>query len=293
VGAGDRVVGGTTYDAYPPEAVNLPKIGGFSTINIEAVVNITPDLILAEDINGEDTINTLRNLGFTVITFNPETMDDILDNIRLVGNITGNEDAAGSVTEGMTQQIQTITSQTDDMSPDQRTRVLYLVWHDPLYAAGSDTYPSDLIWMAGGKNILEGEGWPIISIEEVINKNPQVIICSGMGGGSYTIMEAINSNPILAKTDAVKNQKVYAIADSQTIELAGPRIVQGLAELHSYIGPEAVAESGSPNNPSGANSTENTVSTVDGSPETSKAPGFSLILAATMLIAVYLRRMRY
>ena len=228
-----------------------------------------------------------------MITFNSETMDDILDSIRLVGNITGNKDITESVTEGMTQQIQTITSQTDDMSPDQRTRVLYLVWHDPLYAAGSDTYPSDLIWMAGGKNILEGEGWPIISIEEVINKNPQVIICSGMGGGSYTIMEAINSNPILAKTDAVKNRKVYAIADSQTIELAGPRIVQGLAELHSYIGPEAVAESGSPNNRSDATSMEDTVGTVDGSSNTSRAPGFGLLLTVCMLIAVYLRRMRY
>ena len=106
VGAGDRVVGGTTYDAYPPEAVDLPKIGGFSTVNIEAVVNLTPDLILAEDINGEDTIDSLRNLGFTVITFNPQTMDDILENIWLVGNITGNGDTAESVTDDMIQQIE-------------------------------------------------------------------------------------------------------------------------------------------------------------------------------------------
>ncbi|MBN1133975.1 MAG: cobalamin-binding protein [Methanosarcinaceae archaeon] len=290
VGAGDKVIGGTTYDAYPPEAVNLPKIGGFSSVNIEAVVNLTPDLVLAEDTNGEDTINSLRNLDFTVITFNPQSMDDILDNIRLVGDITGNEDTAESVTEDMILQILSITSQTENMSYDQRPRVLYLVWHDPLYAAGSDTYPSDLIWMSGGKNILEGEGWPIISLEEVINKNPQVIICSGMGGGSYIIMEAIKNNDILAQTDAVKNQKVYAIADSQTIELAGPRIVQGLAELHGYIAPEIVKESESPNNPFDITYREDSF---EGSPDASKAPGFSLILAMTILITVYLRRMLY
>ncbi len=74
--------------------------------------------------------------------------------------------------------------------------------------------------MAGGKNIIEAEGWPVISIEDVVDKNPQIIICSGMGGGSYTIMEAITGNQILAQTDAVKNNKVYPVDDPNTIELA-------------------------------------------------------------------------
>jgi len=293
VGAGDRVVGGTTYDAYPPEAVNLSKIGGFSTINIEAVVNLTPDLILAAHINGEDTLDTLRNLNFTVVTLNAKTMDDILGNIRLVGNITGNDDTAESLTANMTQQIMDITAVTENVPDYRKPGVLYLVWHDPLYAAGSDTYPTDLIRMAGGTNIVEVEGWPIISLEQVVDKNPRIIICSGMGGSSYTIMDAITSNPVLAQIDAVKNQKIYPIADPHIIELAGPRIVQGLAEMHGYIAPEIQPAS----NPASNSSTVPTAETpdeaaADNPNNPSPLPGFGLLLAVSMVIAARSTRKR-
>ncbi len=292
VGAGDVVVGGTTYDSYPPKAVNLSKIGGFATVNIEAVVNLSPDLVLAEDGNGLDTINVLKSLDLKVVTLNPKTMDDILENIRLVGNITGNDAAAESLTADMTQQIRDITDMTEDIPNSRKPRVLYIVWHDPMYAAGAGSFPDDLIQMAGGKNIVEIEGWPVISIEDVVDKNPQIIICSGMGGGSYTIMEAITGNQILAQTDAVKNNKVYPADDPNTIELAGPRIVQGLAELHGFIAPEIQPEDiVSPTQiietPTGV-SPDNSNDTSD----TSSTPGFSMILALGMILMVYSKRGR-
>ncbi|MBC2697420.1 MAG: cobalamin-binding protein [ANME-2 cluster archaeon] len=292
VGAGDRVVAGTTYDTYPPEAVNLSKIGGFSSVNIEAVVNMSPDLVLAEHGNGEETINALKNLDLKVVSLNPKTMDDILENIRLVGNITGNDAAAESLTADMTQQIRDITYITEYIPDSRKPRVLYIVWHDPMYAAGAGSFPDDLIQMAGGKNIVEVVGWPVISIEDVVDKNPQIIICSGMGGGSYTIMEAITGNQVLAQTDAVKNNKVYPVDDPNTIELAGPRIVQGLAELHGFIAPDIQpAENVSPTQ---AAETQKGASP-DNSNDTSDAssiPGFGMILALGMILMVYLKRER-
>ena len=292
VGAGDRVVAGTTYDTYPPEAVNLSKIGGFSSVNIEAVVNMSPDLVLAEDGNGLDTINSLKSLDLKVVTLSPKTMDDILENIRLVGNITGNDDTAESLTADMTQQIGNITDMTEDIPNSRKPRVLYIVWHEPMYAAGAGSYPDDLIHMAGGKNIIEAQGWPVISIEDVVDKNPQIIICSGMGGSSYTIMEAITGNQVLAQTDAVKNNKVYPADDPNTIELAGPRIVQGLAELHGLIAPDIQpGEIESPTQvietPSGV-SADNSNDTSD----TSSTPGFGMILALGMILMVYSKRER-
>ena len=176
VGAGDRVIAGTTYDTYPPEAVNLSKIGGFSSVNIEAVVNMSPDLVLAEDGNGLDTINTLKRLDLKVVTLNPKTMDDILENIRLVGNITGNDAAAELLTADMMQQIRDITDMTEDIPESRKSRVLYIVWHDPMYAAGAGSFPDDLIQMAGGNNIIQAQGWPVISIEDVVDKNPRLFI---------------------------------------------------------------------------------------------------------------------
>lgn len=295
VGAGDRVVGGTTYDTYPPEAVNLSKIGGFSSVNVEAVVNLSPDLVLAEDGNGLDTINVLKNLDLKVVTVNPKTMDDILENIRLVGNITGNDAAAESLTADMTHQISDITDMTEDIPNSRKPRVLYIVWHEPMYAAGAGSFPDDLIQMAGGMNIIEIEGWPVISIEDVVDKNPQIIICSGMGGGSYTIMEAITGNQVLAQTDAVKNNKVYPADDPNTIELAGPRIVQGLAELHGFIAPDI--QPGEIVSPIQTAQTQ-TGSSADNSNDTSdisSTPGFGMfgmILALGMILMIYLKRKR-
>ena len=200
-------------------------------------------------------------------------MDDILENIRLVGNITGNYNTAESLTADMTQQIRDITEMTEDIPNSRKPRVLYIVWHEPMYAAGAGSYPDDLIQMAGGNNIIQAQGWPVISIEDVVDKNPQIIICSGMGGGSYTIMEAITGNQILAQTDAVKNNKVYPVDDPNTIELAGPRIVRGLAELHGYIEPNMQPDS---------NDTSDTSST----------PGFGMILALGMILMVYSKRER-
>ncbi len=290
VGAGDRVVGGTIYDTYPPEAANISKIGGFSTVNLEAVVNLSPDLVLAEYGNGEDTVNTLKNLNLTVVSLHPKTMDDILDNIQLVGNITGNADTAASLTANMTQQISDITGVTEDIPDSRKPRVLYIVWHDPMYAVGTGSYCDDLIRMAGGINIVEAEGWPVISIEDVVDKNPQIIICSGMGGGSYTIMEAITGNQVLAQTDAVKNNKIYPIDDPNTIERAGPRIVQGLAELHGYIAPDIQPEE--IESPTQAIETPTGVS-ADNSNDTSgtsSTPGFGMILALGMILMVYSRK---
>lgn len=277
VGAGDQVVGGTTYDTYPPEAVNLSKIGGFSTVDIEAVVNLTPDLVLAEYGNGEETVNALKNLNLTVVSLNPKTLDDILDNILLVGNITGNDETSLLLTTDMEQKIENIGAQTKDIPDFNKPAVLYIVWHDPMYAAGTGSYPNDLMTIAGGMNIVDEEGWPIIDLEQIIDRNPEIIICSGMGGGSYTIMEAITENEVLSTVDAIKNNKVYPISDPNVMELAGPRIVEGLTELYGYIEPEIESNT--------------TVAATEDQTNVSQSPDFSILFAISIvLLMAYLQK---
>ena len=279
VGAGDQVVGGTTYDTYPPEAVNLSKIGGFSTVDIEAVINLTPDLVLAEYGNGEETVNALINLNLTVVSLNPKTLDDILDNILLVGNITGNDETSLLLTTDMKQKIENIGAQTKDIPDSNKPTVLYIVWHDPMYAAGTGSYPNDLLTIAGGMNIVDEEGWPIIDLEQIIDRNPEIIICSGMGGGSYTIMEAITENEVLSTVDAIKNNKVYPISDPNVMELAGPRIVEGLTELYGYIEPEIESNA--------------TVIATEDQTNVSQSPDFSILFAISIvLLMVYLQKRR-
>ncbi|MEA1985725.1 MAG: cobalamin-binding protein [Euryarchaeota archaeon] len=277
VGAGDDVVGGTMHDDYPPEVENLTRVGGYTNLNYESIVDLEPDLVLAEEGNGEEAVNMMKDLGLNVVVLNAYTIDDIMENIELVGRITDNENNALAITADMRQRIGNVNQMTDGLPDEVRPRVLYIVWDDPMYGAGADTYPSDLVHMAGGVNIVKVDGWPVISLEDTIASNPQIIICSSMGNRSYTIMESINNNEVLAQTDAVKNNRVYAIANPGTIEISGPRIVQGLEELYTYILPVT---------------TENqlvTEGTEDESDDTASVPGFGMLLATITLLAGYLR----
>ncbi len=234
VGASSRVAGVTDYCDYPPEVQNISRIGGYASVNKEAVVNLTPDLVLAAYGNGEQTINQLRSLKLTVVALNPKNTEDIIKNILLVGNITENDANASMIAENMRQEIKDITDATNDLSENQKAKVLYIVWDAPLYAAGNDTYADDLIKKAGGINIAKSSGWPVMSLESVIAENPQIIITSGMGTGGEAMRGRIINNTVLAQTDAARANRVYAVTDPNLIERAGPRITKGLQELYNY-----------------------------------------------------------
>lgn len=237
IGAEDKVVGGTEDDKYPPEAANLTKVGRYTTLNYETVAQLQPDLIiLDEEANGKEAVEQFKELKIQSISTSPKTIDEIEESILLLGTVTNNVENAEDVVNDMEQVVTEVQESTSDIPDEDKPRVLYIVWDDPMYAAGENTYPDDLISMAGGKNIVEASDWPTITIETVVDANPQIIICSGMGGLSYQIMNNIKNNEAFATLDAIKNDRVYPINDPNIIELSGPRIVQGLEELNIYMG---------------------------------------------------------
>ena len=89
LGLDDRVVGVTEYCSYPEAATGKPKVGGFSTVDIEKVVSLEPDLVLATRIHGKTVIPALEELGLTVVALTPSSLDDVLNSITLVGRLTG------------------------------------------------------------------------------------------------------------------------------------------------------------------------------------------------------------
>ncbi|AKB85873.1 cobalamin-binding protein [Methanococcoides methylutens] len=300
VGAGDKVVGGTEDDYYPPEAQNLTKVGRYTTINYETVAHLEPDLVLIDEANGEETIKRLEELGIQTVMINPQTMDEIMDSILLVGTITNNEDNAQEIVDGMKLTIREITDSASEIPDNERPRVLYIVWDDPIYAAGKDTYPSDLISMAGGQNIIEASGWPTINLESVVSADPEIIICSGMGGLSYQIMNNTVNNDALETVSALKNDRVYPIKDPNIIELSGPRIVQGLEELHIYMGADweqkgytTLTEESQTQIVETDEGPEKEEIVQDGDNATARAPGFGVLLAACMMVLGYVRIRRH
>jgi len=244
LGLEDKVVGVTEYCDYPEAAQDKPKIGGFSTVDIESVVEIQPDLILAANKHKDDIIPALERLGLTVFALNPKTLDEVLEAITMVGEITGEEEAASLLVTEMTNRIEAVTGETDNLPEAQRLRVFYVTWHDPLMTVGSGALHNELIQQAGGINIfqdLTGD-YPKISLEAVIEANPQVIITGiGMGSGKDLPFEFISTEPRLEDVDARINNRLYAITND-LVSRSGPRTVDALEQLAEMIHPEIFGE---------------------------------------------------
>ena len=237
LGLGDKVVGVTDYCNYPPEALNKTKIGGFSTPDIEKIVALQPDLILAADIHKEETIPALEGHGLTVFALAPKDLDGILKDIRMVGKITGKEKEANELAARMGSRIKAITDKTEKLR--EKTNVLYIVWHDPLYSAGLGTLEQELIDKAGGKNIFQDiTEYQAVDLERVIARNPEVIIaCTGHGEDRDKPFRWANTEARLGVIGARKNHRVYQI-DADVAFRAGPRIVDALEWFAYFIHPE-------------------------------------------------------
>jgi iron complex transport system substrate-binding protein len=243
LGLADKVVAVTDYCDYPSEAKEKPSIGGFSTPNIEELVALSPDLILATSIHEKRIIPQLEGKGITVFALNPKTLDEVLEAINLVGEITGEEEEASGLVAEMEHRIKVVTDKTGGLPEGQRPRVFYIVWHDPLMASGSETLQDDLIDKAGGINIARDlTGYADISLEVAIAANPEVMIAGGgHGSGEDLTFQFAKTEPRLKDIDARQNNRVYMV-DSDLVSRPGPRIVDGLEEFAEFIHPELFKE---------------------------------------------------
>lgn len=239
LGLDDRVVGVTEYCNYPEAATGKPKVGGFSTVDIEKVVSLEPDLVLATRIHGKTVIPALEELGLTVVALTPSSLDDVLNSITLVGRLTGQRKESSQLVNSLRTRIENVASKTRNLPPNQRPRVLYLTWHDPLMTAGTGTLADDIISKAGGQNIAHDiSGDKAIDLETVIHRDPEVIIASvGMGTGEDLPWQYVKTEPRLEDTQALVNKRVYRI-DGDTIHRPGPRVIHALELMAQFIHPE-------------------------------------------------------
>ena len=239
LGLAERVVAVSDFSDYPPEAKEKPSIGVYPAPNMEQLIDLSPDLILAAEIQTEDIILQLEERGFTVFVLAPETLEEVLESITLLGEITGVEEEAFRLVADMRSRIKAVTDKTDSLPQSQRPRVFYIVWHDPLMTAGSGTFQNELIGKAGGINVARDLiGWATISLEVVIQANPEVMIASfSYVTGEDLSFQVIKEESRLGSTDARQNGRVYGI-DESVISRPGPRIVEALELLAQMIHPE-------------------------------------------------------
>ncbi len=234
VGAGDKMVAGTSYDDYPAEAKALPKIGDFANPNVEKIASFQPDLVLAAGGIQDKLRSKLESLGMTVYVVDPKTYDGTIQTIDNIGKLAGTEDDARKVADTMTATEQKVKMAVAGLP----TKTVFLeIYSKPLMTAGTDTFINDMIGIAGGENIgaQAGAGFPNFSTEVLVKDDPHVYIADS---GSMSKPGDINQRAGFSALAAVKDGQVYVI-DDNTIARPGPRLADGLLSLAKDIHPEA------------------------------------------------------
>ncbi|AEC51168.1 hypothetical protein PNA2_0250 [Pyrococcus sp. NA2] len=233
IGALDKVVGVTKFDDFPPGVKEgRTVIGGFSNPNIEVIASLKPDLIIGTSMHVK-YLDKLEEIA-PVIIVDPKNIDEIYEWIIKLGKVVNKEKEAEGVVNYMKAIVEDVKAKTSNLT---RPRVFYLVGYwNGYWTAGNGTFIDSLIYLAGGENIFHDvSGWKTVSAEDIVARDPEVIIYSAHAGIS---LEDLCKSP-LAKTTAFKTGRVYMISDDNLISRPGPRIVLGLEELAYFIHPEA------------------------------------------------------
>ncbi len=235
LGLEDRLVGVTTYDNYPEAVKNKPQVSQYSTVDVEKVVSYKPDLILASNIQKTGAIPAFDKLGIAVITLEPETIEETLNDITLIGRISSNTKQAETLVADLQNRIKTVT---DKLTTSEKPRTFFLTWHDPIWTAGSNTVIGELMTKAGGTNIAADlNGHSQIDLESVIQRNPQIIFVMSSMGDQDSSYSYVKNEPRFQATDAVKKNQVYKV-DSDIFGRTTPRLVDGLETMAKLIQPE-------------------------------------------------------
>lgn len=227
----DKVVGITKWDNYPNNVQEGRTIVGDMEPNIEIIASLKPDLIIGLKYHLK-YIDQLEKIA-PVLIVEPQSVEEIYEAVELLGNVTNKEDQAQKAIMEMEEKINNIQEKVKNK---EKPRVLYIVWWDPLITAGNGTFIGELITLGGGENIFaDTQGWPQVSVEEVIARNPEIIILPPSAG--ITANELCDSP--LANTDAVKNGRVYTLSSDDIVARQSPRVVEGLEEIARFLHPDA------------------------------------------------------
>jgi len=233
LGAGNKVVGVTDFDNYPPEVKDVPKVGGFKGPNVEAITAQKPDIIFASTLSGKEQMESLEKMGIPVVMLEAKNIAQIYQSIKIIGQITGTEKKGEELIKQMQDKIKEINDKVKELP---KVSVFYLVSLDGNWTAGKGTFIDELINLAGGKNVAEDvNGWAQYSVEELVKKNPDVIITSPHAGN----VKDIKNMAGYKDTNAVKNDKIFVISNDDIISRASNRIVLGLEEIAKFLHPEA------------------------------------------------------
>lgn len=236
LGLQDRLVGDTDYCDFPPDARKKTKVGGAINPSIEEIVALRPDLVLVTKLNRLETVNALSELGISSYAVDPHTVEQIISSTRRLAHILGVPEAGAAVATDLDRQLGELHQRLSAYPP---TRVLFVVWSDPLISIGKNTFIADALRLAGATSIVNSsQDWPQVSLEEVARLQPDYLVfAESHSEAARTDFEALAERPGWRGLTAVRNRRYAVISDA--VNRPAPRIVSAIADLARQLHPDA------------------------------------------------------
>ena len=230
VGAGDRLVGNTTYCNYPEEAKSIQKVGDTLSPNLETIVALKPDVVFVSTASQLESFkNVLEQNHIAVYVTNPSSLDAVLTDLRTLGDLLGTVDRTSELLNELQERIAGATQNVDG---ERAVSVFVQISKEPLFTIGKDSFVTELVAKAGGRSVTAEvpSGYPQLSKETAVALNPEVIILSESDDNR-------EANEVFKNSTAVKNGRVYEI-NADLLSRPGPRLVEGLEQIARDLHPD-------------------------------------------------------
>jgi iron complex transport system substrate-binding protein len=234
LGLGDRVVGVTEFCNYPPEVAEKTQVGGFSGVDLEQVVGLAPDLVLASTLHMGDVVPALLEHNIVVYVATPQSVRGVLETTSAIGEITGRTEEADALVKILQERMDTVVERVQGAS---RPTVFWELGAE-LFTVGPGSFVDDLISMAGGENVAADADspWPQLTVETIVLKDPQVVVLADHNYGETA--EMLMARPGWSEISAVKDGRVIEITNDDIVSRPGPRIIDGLEFLARELHPD-------------------------------------------------------
>lgn len=230
-GVGERVVGVVAYSDFPPAARKLPQVGGYTSIDLEAVVALRPDLVIAwKSGNRDANLSRLEQLGIPVYYSEPRSLDHVARSLERYGRLGGNEGAGRAAADAFRARKAALAARYGSRPA---VRTFYQVWSRPLMTINGQHLISDVLRLCGGENVFADLTTlaPNIGVESVLAANPEVIIASGMDSARPEWLDEWKKWPSLA---AVRMGNLFFVPP-ELIQRHTPRILDGATQACEFL----------------------------------------------------------
>ena len=236
VGAGDRLVGNTTFCNYPEQAKSSSKVGDTLQPSIERVLALKPQLVLVSTASQLQAFTTqLDEHGIAIYINDPQSLEDVFLSIANLGDVLNQSAAASDLVKQLRARTEAVERA---VAGRPRVRVFFQLSGQPLYTAGKSSFVTNLIERAGGQSVTAdvNEAWPRLSDEAALASRPEaVIMLSGESMGAAANLKVASA---LQNSPAARNGRLYVI-DGDLLTRPGPRLVDGLEQIARALHPEA------------------------------------------------------